>query len=107
MKPIVYIILNFLSRIIFRIYRLLNKKVSYKIKGIAIVYLKLKGSVNIVLNSGFILNSKFIVNGVNNTFIFDDNVKINKCMFYVNGDNCLIDFRGSRTIQNSKFGVKK
>lgn len=72
-------------------------------KGIFFVKLKLEGSLKIILNSGYIVKSKIIVNGDDNIILFDDDVKIINCQFVINGDNCLIDFRGKRIMKNSKF----
>ena len=103
MKKTVLFLLRFVSILFISFFKILNKGFVCKSKGVLFIKLKLKGSVKVILNSGYVVNSRFIINGNGNVLLFDDDVKINHCQFIINGDNCLIDLRGSRIIKNSKF----
>jgi acetyltransferase-like isoleucine patch superfamily enzyme len=102
-KGLIYFLLRQLTAIIFFLNKICYPCSDFKSKGIALFSLKLKGSVSIDIKSGYIIKSKIIINGKNNIFIFDDNVKISNCTFLIKGDNCLLDFRGARNMFGSRF----
>lgn len=103
MKKILLFLLRIISILYISFLKILNKGFDCENKGILFVKLKLKGSVKVVLKSGHIINSKLVVNGINNVLLFDNDVKIDNCQFIITGDNCLIDFRGNSLMQNSRF----
>jgi acetyltransferase-like isoleucine patch superfamily enzyme len=103
MKKIILFLFRLMSILFISFLKILNKGLVCENNGILFIKLKLKGSTKIILKSGYVIKSQFTINGNGNVFIFDDNVKINNCQFIINGDNCLIDLRGTRIIKNSKF----
>jgi acetyltransferase-like isoleucine patch superfamily enzyme len=102
-KKSILFILRIISIIYLYFLKIFFTGLVFENKGILFFKLKLKGSVKVVLKSGHIINSKLVVNGINNILLFDNDVKIDNCKFIITGDNCLIDFRGNRLMQNSKF----
>lgn len=103
MKKVSVIFLKFFSSLLVYFFKLLNKDFTCVNNGILFIKLKLNGSAKIVLNSGYVVKSNFVINGNGNLLIFDDDVKIINCQFIINGDNCFVDFRGCRIMKNSKF----
>jgi acetyltransferase-like isoleucine patch superfamily enzyme len=103
MKNTFLYILKYLSLILIFIKKLITNGFHCENNGILFIKLKLSGSVKIVLKSGYIVKTKFTIKGINNSLIFDEDVKIINCEFIISGDNCIIDFRGSRIMNNSKF----
>jgi acetyltransferase-like isoleucine patch superfamily enzyme len=103
MKQIKLLFAKIISIIIFSYYKIRYFDSKLKIDGIGILKLKIDGTVSFSLNSGYVIKSQFLINGKNNTLIFDDDVKVSNCTFIINGDNCLLDFRGARNMSKSRF----
>lgn len=103
MKKIIFFILMLLSKFWLALTKFINNGFEFNIQGIVFAKFKINGSLKIILKSGYLVKSKIIVTGMNNIMLFDDDVKIINCQFIIKGDNCLIDFRGNRIMNNSKF----
>jgi acetyltransferase-like isoleucine patch superfamily enzyme len=72
--------------------------------GAFIGYIVCKGkSVKIHVEKGFVVFSKFVFKGDHVTIKFDNYVKIIKCSFIFEANNCSLYVKGSRNIKNTKF----
>lgn len=103
MKKILFFVLKLGSFILLSYYKILNRGFVSTNNGVLFIKLKLNGSAKFILKNGYIVKSRFLINGKGNVLIFDDNVKIINCHFVIHGNNCILDFRGSRIMKNSKF----
>ena len=54
---------------------------------------KIIGFNNLIINKGFLNNSKFDIDGNNNKIIINKSSSVNNVFFYIRGDNHLIDIR--------------
>ena len=100
--------LNFLgyyiTLIIFKIKSFFYSGYSLKVfRGFFFSKIKVKGSLSLTLNKGYVIKSKIVVSGKNNCIQFDEGVKIINCNFFISGDNCNILIKGDRIINNTKF----
>lgn len=96
-------LLKILSKIYNFLYYIFNKNVHVKSQGIFLNKIRNTGTLKIILQSGFVVKSKFHNEGQRNKIFFDNDVKIINCQFIFKGDECTLDLRGSRNITNTRF----
>jgi acetyltransferase-like isoleucine patch superfamily enzyme len=67
---------------------------------------RIVGNYNLVINEGHINNSKFDIEGNNNKILISKLASVNNVLFYIRGDNHLIDIRDSCYIGGGELWIE-